>query len=228
MLIRRYGVKAVEDGGLRVRTTLDPRLQLLATQAIQGVLRQPTDPASALVAIDPRSGAVRALTAYTPGGGTLQFNLATQGHRQAGSAFKPFVLTAGLEDGFALRLRLLRTARADAPGSALLDERRALERAQLRGRVRQGYMSLRDALAHSVNTVFAQLVDEVGPRQGRDARARDGDPLEARAGLLDHARLAVGEPARDDRRPTRRSRAGGSTTRRSRSPRCAAPAAGRS
>src|SRR5436190_194767 len=50
VLIRRYGAKTVEDGGLRVRTTLDPRLQLLAVRAIQGVLREPTDPAAALVA----------------------------------------------------------------------------------------------------------------------------------------------------------------------------------
>ena len=57
---------------------------------------QKTDPAAALVAIDPGSGAVRALVSYTPSGRRLQFNLATQTRRQAGSAFKPFVLATAL------------------------------------------------------------------------------------------------------------------------------------
>src|SRR6266478_2136876 len=96
LLVDRYGKKVVANGGLRVRTTLDPRLQLLAVRAIENVLRTPGDPGAALVAIDPHSGAVRALMAYQPGKGQLQFNLATQGHRQAGSAFKPFVLATAL------------------------------------------------------------------------------------------------------------------------------------
>jgi penicillin-binding protein 1A len=145
-----------------VRTTLDPRLQLLATQAIQGVLPEPTDPAAALVAIDPRSGAVRALTTYTPGGATLQFNLATQGHRQAGSAFKPFVLTAALEDGFAL------SSGFSGPPELTIEDPLCSTNGELwnvhnYADESEGYMSLRDALAHSVNTVFAQVVDEVGP-----------------------------------------------------------------
>ena len=59
-------------------------------------------PASALVAIDPRNGKVRAMAVYVPSGERLQFNLASQGHRQAGSAFKPFTLASALEHGHSL------------------------------------------------------------------------------------------------------------------------------
>jgi penicillin-binding protein 1A len=162
VLIQRYGAKAVEDGGLRVRTTLDPKMQLLAVSAIKNVLREPTDPAAALVAIDPRSGAIRALMAYKPGKGTLQFNLATQGHRQAGSSFKPFVLTTALEQGFSLNSGFSGPPELTIQ-DPLCETNNELWTVHNYADESAGYMSLRDALAHSVNTVFAQLVDQVGP-----------------------------------------------------------------
>jgi penicillin-binding protein 1A len=162
VLIDRYGAKTVEDGGLRVRTTLDPKLQLLAVQAIKSVLREPTDPAGALVSIDPRSGAIRALVGYTPGNDDLQFNLATQGHRQAGSAFKPFVLTEALEQGFSLDSGFAGPPQLTIE-DPICDTGTAPWTVHTYADESAGYMSLRDALAHSVNTVFAQLVDDVGP-----------------------------------------------------------------
>src|SRR5205085_3917960 len=91
--------RRVEAGGLQVTTTIDLRLQEAARRAIASHLPSRDDPASALVAIDPRSGAIKAMVSYLPGGRKLQFNLATQSGRQAGSAFKPFVLTTALEEG---------------------------------------------------------------------------------------------------------------------------------
>ncbi len=44
-LANRFGQRAVERGGLKVKTTLDPRLQALATHAVSSVLHSPTDPA---------------------------------------------------------------------------------------------------------------------------------------------------------------------------------------
>ncbi|HEU5214800.1 MAG TPA: transglycosylase domain-containing protein [Gaiellaceae bacterium] len=91
-LVQTYGRRAARSGGLRVYTTLDPRAQRLALNAMRNALGRPGDPASALVSIDPRDGAIRAL-ASSWHGHELQFDLPADGARQTGSAFKPFVLT---------------------------------------------------------------------------------------------------------------------------------------
>src|SRR4029453_15304070 len=89
-------------GGLRVTTTLDSRMQRAAEQAVASHLPAKSDPAAALVAIDPTTGAIRAMV----GGRDFtraKFNLATQAHRQAGSAFKPFTLAAAMEQKGSLK-----------------------------------------------------------------------------------------------------------------------------
>ena len=97
-LVDKYGSGRVFGGGLRVHTTIDLGLQTIARDAISKVLTDPGGPSAALVAIDPKTGAVLAMV-----GGknyrTSQFNLAVQGERQPGSSFKPFVLATALEDG---------------------------------------------------------------------------------------------------------------------------------
>ena len=99
-LVQQYGPKVAFGGGLKVTTTLDMSLQRMAQQAIAKVLPQNgTNPAVALVAIDTQTdpGAVRAMV----GGANYhknQFNLATQGERQPGSSFKPFVLATALKE----------------------------------------------------------------------------------------------------------------------------------
>jgi penicillin-binding protein 1A len=96
-LIRRYGAETVRSGGLRVYTTIVPRWQRLAQQAIRSTLTEPDDPAAALISIDPSSGAIRAMAAVIPGRKNNQFNLLSQARRQPGSTFKTFVLTAAVE-----------------------------------------------------------------------------------------------------------------------------------
>jgi penicillin-binding protein 1A len=98
-LVRVYGEARVRHGGLRVYTTIDPFLQRDAKQAIKDTLNYPGDPAAAVVAIDPATGAIRAMTAVSPGRKNNQFNLIADAHRQAGSTFKPFVLAAAVEEG---------------------------------------------------------------------------------------------------------------------------------
>lgn len=83
-------------GGLRIHTTLDPEMQKAAESAVAKTLDFSGAPSAALVAIDPRNGDIKALV----GGADFKnqkFNLATQGKRQAGSAFKPFVLATAFE-----------------------------------------------------------------------------------------------------------------------------------
>ena len=160
-LISTFGVRRVEAGGLRVRTTLDPRMQNDAHRAIATTLIHATDPAAALVAIDPSTGAVKAMLGYLPGGGKLQFNLATQSGRTAGSAFKPFVLATAIDQGISLNSAFSGPPVLTIPDPACSTNgvpwtvhNYADESA--------GYMNLLDATANSVNTIFAQLITMVG------------------------------------------------------------------
>jgi penicillin-binding protein 1A len=163
-LVRRDGSMRARHGGLRVQTTLDPDLQRLADRALAGWLHGAPDPAGALVAIDPRTGAIRTMTTAIPGRRRSHFNLASQSHRQAGSAFKVFTLTAAIERGIPL------SSVWHGPASLTIPSRRCLN-ANGRWVVHNfadestGTMTLAQAIAHSVNTIFAQVVMRVGPRR---------------------------------------------------------------
>ncbi len=98
-LIAAYGAETVRSGGLKVYTTIVPRYQRLAEQAIRETLNERTDPAAAIVSIEPRTGAIRAMAAVIPGRRNNQFNLLSQARRQPGSTFKTFVLTAAVDMG---------------------------------------------------------------------------------------------------------------------------------
>lgn len=161
-LIDKFGVRRVEAGGLRVRTTIDPQFQAWARTAIRSVLREKRDPAAALVAIDPRTRAVKAMVSYIPDGRVWKFNLATQAGRQAGSAFKPFTLTTAIEQGISPY-----TSFPGPPKITIEDPQCATD-----GKLwdpsnyadeAAGTMNLLDATANSVNTIYAQLVTLVGP-----------------------------------------------------------------
>jgi len=82
-----------------VYTTIDPRLQRAARRAITSTLYYSNDPAAAVVAIDPATGAIRAMTAVSPGRANNQFNLIADARRQPGSTFKAFVLATAIEQG---------------------------------------------------------------------------------------------------------------------------------
>jgi penicillin-binding protein 1A len=98
-VVDRFGPRKALLGGLRVQTTLDLGMQRRAEDAITRWLgNPPSGPQAALVAIHNSTGEVRAMV----GGhdyNKAPFNLATQGQRQPGSAFKPFVLATALRQG---------------------------------------------------------------------------------------------------------------------------------
>src|SRR5215218_8028278 len=183
-LVARYGAEAVNAGGLRVRTTLDMKMQEQADQTVKRILDDPVnDPKAALVAIDPRNGAVRAMY----GGRSYrsrQFNYATDALRQAGSTMKPFVLAQALTDGISIN--------TNYPGPAELIVNG--EDFHNYGDTPYGMLNLRDATRLSVNTVYVQLMQAVGPDRvvkfarahgleaeldGRAGTDRDPRPLEA-------------------------------------------------
>ncbi|HEX5897958.1 MAG TPA: transglycosylase domain-containing protein [Solirubrobacteraceae bacterium] len=99
-LVDQFGARKAFEGGLKVKTTLDLKLQDAAEKAVNTYLPNANGPSAAVVAIDNQTGAVRAMV----GGrdyATRPFNLATQGQRQPGSAIKPFILAAALRKGYA-------------------------------------------------------------------------------------------------------------------------------
>jgi penicillin-binding protein 1A len=179
-LQKKFGVDATFHGGLRVTTTLDWSDQKAAESAIAAHLRSPQDPSAALVAIDPTSGAIRAMV-----GGRdfehVKFNLATQARRQTGSAAKPFTFVT------AMRQHIDPNAVLSGPPDLVIPDKRCLNGIDKPWDVHNfadetaGTMSLFDALAHSVNTIFAQLVVDVGPENVVKTMRRLGatTPLQA-------------------------------------------------
>src|SRR4029079_16204894 len=154
-LIEKYGARKVFGGGLNVQTTIDLRLQKVARQAIQSVLKEPNGPSAALVAIRPRTGEVLAMY----GGDNFrqsQFNLAVQGERQPGSSFKPFVLATALKQGVSPA-----TTFASKPLLIFIGDRywpvHNYENAYL------GSAHLVTATIESDNSIYAQLTRLVGP-----------------------------------------------------------------
>ena len=157
-LVDRYDAGAVFAGGLRVKTTLDMGLQSGAEQAIAGRVGGFGLGAS-LVAIENRTGEVKAMV----GGSDFEqrpFNLATNGHRQPGSAFKPFVLIEALRQGrsanevFSSRKKVLPLNRSGDKFEVNNYEDRY-----------HGLISLAGATAQSDNSVYAELGREVGTRK---------------------------------------------------------------
>ena len=105
-LENKYGRKAVEEGGLKVTTTLNYELQ----QKIEGIVKKYAlenkqkfnAENAAIVAIDPKTGQILVMVGsrdYFDKEIDGNFNVATS-HRQPGSAFKPFVYAAAFNKGF--------------------------------------------------------------------------------------------------------------------------------
>ncbi len=155
-LIAKYGARRVFGGGLRVTTTIDLDLQDKARTAIEKILKDPTGPAAALVAIDPRDGSVRAMF-----GGTSfrrsQFNLATQAERQPGSSFKPIVLATAFRQGISP------VTRFDSKPVEIDAGDRIWRVTNYEGDY-LGRVDLARAMVSSDNAVYAQLTKLVGPK----------------------------------------------------------------
>ncbi len=163
-LIDTYSEDFVLRQGLRVKTSLDPDLQRQAYDAVYGLLDEPDDPAGALVAID-QDGQVVAMV----GGrdwNTSEVNLAVGdagggSGRQGGSTFKPFALAAAVKEGYSLESSFRGPAKIVLPKADRGNDWEVTnyENAGF------GQVNLIDATVDSVNTVYAQLVDALGPQK---------------------------------------------------------------
>ncbi|HEX5375625.1 MAG TPA: transglycosylase domain-containing protein [Solirubrobacterales bacterium] len=96
-LVERYGAAKAFFGGLKVKSTLDLRLQGAAEEAVNSYLGYSPATASVVV-IENKNAGVKAMVGG-PDFETKPFNLATQGQRQPGSSIKPFILLTALEQG---------------------------------------------------------------------------------------------------------------------------------
>ncbi len=143
------------DDALIVDTTIDARLQRTAQERLRKLLdgkgRKLRAGEGAVVVLDPSNGAVRALV-----GGrsykTSPYDRALNARRQPGSAFKPFVYLAALEAGY-------------APNSVAVDGPVNIGgwRPANYTRDYKGKVTLRTAMAQSLNTVAAKITATVGP-----------------------------------------------------------------
>ena len=162
-------IQLLFSGGLEIRTTLELGMQRLAEQVVAEHLPGGDGPTAAIAAVEPGTGRVFALHSGADFG-QEQFNFATQGRRQPGSAFKPFVLAAALEQGFPPRLEL------QGNGPLVLGYPGAPEPWEVDnyGGGDYGTVNFHEATVRSVNTAFAQLVLAVGPEHAVDVAERLG------------------------------------------------------
>ncbi len=158
-LLKEYGAKTVRQGGLRVYTTIDLAKQKAARAAIHNSLSG-VGPSSAIVTIDPKNGYIKAM-ASSAEYGQSKFNLAAQGHRQPGSAFKIFTLMAALRRGVDPQ----RTTYVSRSPTLVKDPLCPGYEVNTYSRRGAGSMNLVRGTLASDNSVYIQLALDLGPAE---------------------------------------------------------------
>lgn len=160
------------QGNIIVETSLDLDLQFAAEQSLSATLDEFGEARDAnqgaVIAFDLNGGVVAMVGGRSYA--ASQFNRASQARRQPGSAFKPFVYVTALEAGY-------------RPDSMMEDEPVNIDGwtpENFSGEY-EGYMTLQEALAKSVNSIAAQLIDRVGSENVADTARRMGIASELNA-----------------------------------------------
>ncbi len=181
----------IQVGGLVVKTTIDKRAQQAAVDAVakRTPASAPANLRIALIAIRPGTGEITALY----GGQDYlkqQLNNATQATAQAGSSFKPFALVAALEQGISLQ------SMWNGSSPAVFYDAGAQKNYSVfnYGGEQFPQVSLANATAHSVNTVFVPLGIKVGPDKVIDVARRAGIPTSVNMIATPSVTLGVASP----------------------------------
>jgi penicillin-binding protein 1A len=164
-LIHHYGLKTAEAGGLKVYTTINPAMQQLARGAI--VAHQPggpvldNQPAAGLASVDPSNGHIVALGSSATYDQT-NYDYPVQAHRQPGSAFKVYALMTLIHDYDGDPSKTYYTSQFLPAGWDPHEPAWSVHTAE---QSYQGTIDITHATVTSDNTVFAQLVVDLGPEK---------------------------------------------------------------
>jgi penicillin-binding protein 1A len=173
-LIGQFGAATVRQGGLKIETTIDPKLQKIAERSVKDNLPS-GGPSGAIAVLDTRTGEIRAM-ASTESYAESKFNRAAQARRQPGSTAKTWVLAAFLLEGvdpdstyYTSRPFKVRYG----PGSEWWEPKTY-------SNSYSGSMSIRSATVASDNSVFAQMTLDMSPEKVSAAAHKLGiiSPLE--------------------------------------------------
>ena len=190
----KIGSDVVSYGGVRIYTGVDPFLQQMGEKTLAAGLNdleagmrpqegnQKARLEGALVAIDVASGQVAAMVGGRKYSAST-YNRAVKSLRQPGSAFKPVIYLTALESGSFTPVTLM----DDHPLKLKIDKRRTWSPVNF-DRDFRGQMTLKFALMKSINTIAAQLIDQVGPERVVETAHRLG----ITAPLEPHLSLALG------------------------------------
>ncbi|MDQ3662265.1 MAG: transglycosylase domain-containing protein [Actinomycetota bacterium] len=151
--------------GLKIHTTLDLDMQAQAEAAVSSLLHKRSEPQAALVALTPK-GSVRAMVGgrrYRNVEAARGFNFATDNRRQPGSAFKPFTLLSAIEQGISPMSRFPGSSPATISDPVCANPDGTPWQPENYGGASYGTITLDEATTNSVNTVYAQLIAEIGP-----------------------------------------------------------------
>ena len=205
-LIARYGDDVVYRGGLRVETSLDPDVQAKAEAAVSKALGGTRPPLEmALVTVEPATGLVKAVVGgrdFTASNVNLALGNCPPGSsdsrprrdtpvciagggsgRQPGSAFKPITLAKAFEEGIGPARVYSGPSSYTFPNCSGPCTVRNVESGSY------GAITLRQATHQSVNTVYAQLVGDVGVEETAEMAHRLGLTM-----VGEHGKRANGEP----------------------------------
>ncbi len=163
-LFQKYSDDLLYRGGLKIYTTLDPKMQKIALKAVKHGLERAKLQGlnchqAALVAIEPSTGFIRAMVGGSGWSKKNQFNRAWQARRQPGSAFKIFVYTAAIDSGFTPNTIIL-----DSPVSYPEGPGRSWSPKNCDGSY-WGPIPLKKALQFSRNVAAVRLMHRLGPEK---------------------------------------------------------------